>query len=222
MVLFVPIVGVPWQDLATNDSLTGTGLTYLTASEIANQGRWSWLLPDCKKAGADGVCDEWDLSDQPDDPFMIESKTPRSGVNPATNTAVAPPSSGPGASPINGHESNNPLSYGDLQYACTFELPQARDCTTLPGGVGCDCEPDPDPSTLQSPLCQAPDGSYSSIQRYAKAYPGTRQLQVAKDLGTNAVIGSACPKDVAATSPAHAYIPVVDAVARQLVGRLVK
>lgn len=221
MVMFVPIVGVPWQDVATSDSLTGSGLTYLTAAEIANQGRWSWLLPACKTAGADGVCDEWDLSDQADDPFMIESQTPRSGVNPATNAAVAPPSSGPGANPINGHEFNNP-GYGDLQYACTFELAEPRDCATLLGGVGCDCSPDPDPSMIQSPLCQASDGSYSSVQRHAKAYPGTRQLQVAKDLGANAVVGSACPKSVGATSPAHAYIPVVDAVARQLVGRLVK
>jgi hypothetical protein len=219
MVMFVPIVGVPWQDLATSDSLTGSGLTYLTAAELANQGRWSWILPDCKTTGADGVCDEWDFSDQPDDPLMIESTKPRSGVNPATNAAIAPPSSGPGANPINGHEFNE--TKGDLQYACTFELAQPRECAGVSSG-GCDCRPDPDPSVLQNPLCQASDGSYSTLQRHAKAYPGTRQLQVAKDLGSNAVVGSACPKSVGATNPAHAYIPVVDAVARQLVGRLVK
>jgi hypothetical protein len=61
------------------------------------------------------------------------------------------------------------------------------------------------------------DGSYGSVQRFAQAYPGTRQLQVAKDLGANAVIGSICPK-----THAHAYFPVVDAITRQLVGRLVK
>jgi hypothetical protein len=217
MVLFVPIVGVPWQDLATADSLSGPGLTYLTAAEIASQGRWSWLLPACKSVGADGVCDGWDLADQPDDPLMIESREPRSGVNPATNLALAPPSAAADQNPINGHEMS--FTPGNLQYACTFALPEPRDCATI--GAGCDCVEGLGEAT-KNPLCQAPDGSYSTVQLRAKAYPGTRQLQVAKDLGENAVIGSACPKDVAATSPAHAYIPVVDAVARQLEGRLAK
>jgi hypothetical protein len=220
-VLFVPIVGVPWQDIATPDSLSGTGLTYMSSAEIAAQGRWDWLIPRCKTPGPDGVCDVWDLADQPDDPFMIESVSPRSGVNPATNTSVAPPSAPPSASPINGHDYNIPLN-NDLQYACIFELSEPRDCTTVPPGTGCDCDNDSDPSGAQSPLCQQTDGSYGTLQRFAKAYPGTRQLQVAKDLGTNAVLGSACPKTLGPANPAHAYIPVVNAIARELSGRLVK
>lgn len=219
MVMFVPIVGVPWQDLATADSLTSSGLTYLSAEELVSQGRWSWMVPNCKSNGADGVCDEWDLKDQPDDPLMIESTQPRTGVNPATGSALAPPTSGPGANPINGHESVE--TAGQLQYACIFDLAETRDCTQVGPGTGCDCQLNPDPASIKNPLCQASDGTYSTMQYRAKAYPGTRQLQVAKDLGSNAVVGSACPKTGGA-SGAHAYIPVVDAVARQLGGRLAK
>jgi hypothetical protein len=200
-VLFVPIVGVPWQDITI-------GSSYLSAQEIADQGRWDWLVPQCKTIGPDGACDVWDLTDQPDDPLMIESVLPRSGINPATNVSLAAPVAALGANPINGHEYIIGQNH-DLQYACIFELSEPRDCTSMPGG--CDCAGDP--SVSWNPLCQQADGSYSSIQRFAKAYPGTRQLQVAKDLGTNAVIGSVC---------SNTYLPVVHAIARQLPGRLVK
>jgi hypothetical protein len=218
-VLFVPIVGVPWQDIATEDSIVGAGLTYLTAAQMVEQGRWGWLVPQCLSSGTDGVCDSWDLLDVPGDPLMVESTFPRTGVNPATGAPLAPTSAGVGANPINGHELDIPDN-GDLQYACTFALTEPRDCATTPDGTACEC--DGDPGLQKDPLCQQPDNSYSTLQRYAKAYPGTRQLQVAKDLGPNAVLGSLCPKTLEPQSPARGYAPVVDAIVRQLGGRLVK
>ncbi len=199
--------------------ISGPALTYLTSDELAQKGRWDWITPTCQNMGADGVCDTWNLADEPDDPLMVESILPRSGTNPATNAALADPNSAPGANPINGHESNIFMN-NDLQYACIFELPTPRDCTSVSTGSGCDCFSNPDPSTLMSPLCQGTDGSYSTVQRYAKAYPGVRQLEVARDLGPNAIVSSACPKTLGPTSPAHAYVPVFDSLARQLVGRL--
>ncbi len=58
LVFFAVIVGVPWQDIATDESLSGPGLAYLSAGELAAKNRWSWLVPSCKIVGAGGVCDD--------------------------------------------------------------------------------------------------------------------------------------------------------------------
>ncbi len=225
LVFLATIVGVPWQDIATPDSLTGAGLTYLSAPEIQNQGRWDWLVPQCKTVGAGGICDEWNLADQPDDPLMVESILPRSGTNPATNLPLVDANGPPfdPASPIpNGHEYNIPTTgspaNNDLQYACVFELPTARDCTQVPTGSGCDCLANPDPATLMSPLCQQAGGTYSTNQRYAKGYPGTRHLEVAKDFGENSIVASICPKVTTGSSgdPNYGYNPAVNAIIERL------
>ena len=117
---------------------------------------------------------------------MIESVLPRSGVNPITGDALAPPGAGLLANPINGHEISN-LYKSDLQYACIFALSSPRDCSDAI--QWCDCS---DPSN-DSPLCQAPDGSFGQKQYYAKAYPGLRHLGVIKALGRRGVVGSICP-----------------------------
>jgi hypothetical protein len=218
LIFFATIVGVPWQDIATPESLTGGGLTYLTATELTNQGRWDWLVPQCAQVGAGGICDRWNLADDPDDPLMIESILPRSGTNPATNQALVPPSGGvftPGGIP-NGHE-YNVLANNDLQFACIFELPSPRDCTSVPAGTGCDCDPeDGDPAAISSPLCQQGDGSFSANQRFAKGYPGTRHLEVAKDFGENSIVASICPKVTTPGDPAYGYNPAVDAIIDRL------
>lgn len=219
LVFLATIVGVPWQDIATPESLTDpNALDYMTADEILNAGRWNWLVPECSAAdGATGICNQWNLADNPDDPLMIESTEPRSGTNPATNIALAP-ATGPEFTPAgipNGHEYNIP-GKNDLQYACVFQLPATRDCATLPEGQGCDCEADPDPATLQSPLCQS-GTNYSTTQRYAKGYPGTRHLEVAKDFGANSIVASICPKVTNdPNSPAYGYNPAVSAIIERL------
>jgi hypothetical protein len=212
LVYFATITGVPWQDIATADSLTGQGLTYKTAGELTNEGRWSWLVPNCRSMGADGVCDQWDSLDPPDDPLMVESQAPRSGTNPATDEPLAPPGSGLDANSINGHEWEV-TNHDDLQYACRFELEVPKDCTQ-PGGCDCGAQSNPE----QSPLCQQPDGSYGSSQRYAKGYPGTRHLQVAKDFGANSIIASICPKVSTGdkTSSNYGYTPAVNAIIDRL------
>jgi hypothetical protein len=214
LVYFATITGVPWQDIATEDSLSGTGLSYLSAKQLTEKDRWKWLVPNCRHVGADGVCDVWDATDAPDDPLMVESMDPRSGVNPATGEALAPPGSAPDANSINGHEWPVPKR-DDLQYACRFQLPDPKDCT-LPGG--CDCSPSDEPGLEQSPLCQQADGSYGTSQPYAKGYPGTRHLQVAKDFGENSIIASICPRVSTGdkADPNYGYSPAVNAIIDRL------
>ncbi len=214
LVFFAAIVGVPWQDVAREDSLAGAGLSYMSADELTKADRWKWLTPECRSVGPDGVCDAWSSTDAPDDPLMIESKAPRTGANPATGATLADSSAGPDANPINGHEWDV-VKNDDLQFACQFELPNPKQCSGAKGN--CDCDP-ADVNAEKNPLCQQQDGSYGSLQRRAKGYPGTRHLEVAKDFGENSIVASICPKvpNGSATDPNYGYNPAVNAIIERL------
>jgi len=200
------IVGAPWQDFASTDSLTaGHAIKYLSAADLLSQDRWSLLL------GAP------DKNVAPGDAFMIESITPRSGENPLSHAKIVASSShDPTANPINGHEQNVP-AYDDLQYACTFPLPQPKPC--MNGDAACDCSADRTGdltyvTTANSPLCQPPAGGpASTTQYYARGYPGARELKLSKLLGDRAVPASICPKTLTdAASPDYAYLPAFNAL----------
>jgi len=216
-VFLAGIVGVPWQDIADQQSLDGPGLKYLSAEDLVKNNRWPLLLgdPDASPPVLPG------------DPFMRESVGPRSGTNPVTHDTIQPADSmDPEASPINGHEQNPALD--DLQYACTFKLKTPKQCVL--GSSSCDCEPKPDGSleAANSPLCQpVGGGSPTALQNYAKAYPGTRELQVLKGLGDQGIVASICPKftDPAAgkdpaLDPNYGYNPAVAAIIDRLRGKL--
>ena len=214
LVFLAGIVGVPWQDIADDASLTGVGLNYLTAQQLVAENRWPLLLGDPQASPPV----------PPSDPFMIESLTPRSGTNPITNDAIVPATSlNPTASPINGHE-QNPTDQGDLEFACTFPLATPRTCA--PGSSACDCSPTSGGdlslvTAYNSPLCQPPTGGApTSTQSYAKAYPGARELQVLKDFGDNGVVASICPKLTSSADPAsdpnYGYNPAVGAIIDRL------
>jgi hypothetical protein len=208
---------VPWQDIADDASLTGAGLNYLTAKELAAKDRWTALLgvPQGATKGGPPI--------PPSDPFMQESIPPRSGMNTIAMPAVAiapATSNNPQADVINGHEYNIPNN-DDLQYACTFKLKTPRTC--MPGDTACDCSPDKTGATAalttaNSPLCQG--GAGVTTQSYAKAYPGARELQVLKDLGDNAIVASICPKVVQSadpnSDPNYGYNPAVGAIIERL------
>ena len=194
-VFLAGIVGVPWQDIATPESLTGPGLVYRRYDEI----NWDWIV---------GDVNDWIM---PQDPLMLEGTDPRSGVNPATNDPVAPPTStNPQENAINGHEYNTPAR-NDLQYACIFQLSQPRDCSL--GTGACDCLTAD--LSMNKPLCQPPGGGVAGTTQYfAKAYPGLRLLQVLRDFGPNAIVGSICPKVQSGdtTNPSYGYTPAVSAI----------
>ena len=195
------IVGVPWQLIARKDD-TGTAdlsLGLQTAGEMEQQGTWDQILGDPNNHV------------QPASPYMKESIEPRAGI-------PGPDSTNAWADPIVGHDyivdielNNNSTGYGNLQHACIFELPEPIDC----GTEKCDCERDEN-----NPLCQEPDGTYSTTQqRRAKAYPGLRQLAVLKGIEDQGVVSSICPAQLSDQSPQagnYGYRPAIAALIAKL------
>jgi len=240
MVFLTGILGVPWQDIATTESLQAAGsaqnaqpvLKYLSSSAI----NWSLLLPDEK--GNPAL-----------DPLMRESTSPRSGIHPITNEPIGLPTGTQAkVNNINFHEWNS--NGNDLQFACVFDLNQQlsgaspgtgsqsaiKDCSCAvddaacaTANQACSCAPNWAPTGSQSPLCQNPvDGSYGQIQYAAKAYPGTRQLEVLKghndSAKDNSIVASICPKDLAwanRDAPGYGYNPAVAALVDRLKSKLV-
>ncbi len=185
-VILAAIVGVPWQDIATPETLRDPAhLEYLDVERFNETipglgiNRWQLILGDPL------------LNVPPADPFMRESVAPRSGENPLTrDPIVAATSLDPKASPINGHERT--VDNQDLQYACTFELATPRDCSRASARVPCECSEARSPS---DPVCQPPSGGLATTtQFFAKAYPGLRELDVLRQHGPQSVLASICPK----------------------------
>jgi hypothetical protein len=207
------IVGVPWQDLATSESWNGGPLEYLDSARLESNGRWPMLIGDATKQGAGAA---------PSDPFMVESIAPRTGQNPLTMTPIAPATStNPQQNPINGHEKNNSDGNWDLQLSCTFPLSMPIVCAN--GMNGCDCAPSKtgDLSAVtaeNSALCQPPGGGPpGTMQYYAKAYPGTRELTFARQMGERAVPASICARTVTdESSPEYGYGPAFDGLLKRL------
>lgn len=208
LVYLAGIVGVPWQDIADDASRTNAGLRYLTAQELSDKGRWQMLLGDPN------------TQTPPTDPFMRESVEPRSGTNPITGDAIAPATSmNPRENAINGHE--QVANDDDLQYACTFQLPDSVACTA---DKSCDCVL-PDPASHKNPgfvprnrpLCQPPGGGPAGTTQYfGKAYPGSRPLEVLKGIADAAIVASICPKVLTPGQPGYGYEPAVDAIVDRL------
>jgi hypothetical protein len=193
LVLLTGIVGVPWQDVARDPSAPSKGLR--TAAEMI----WPVVLGD-PATGA-----------PPLDPLMVESIDPRTGKNPATGAALAPPSAGAMANPINGHE-RTIGGRDDLQYACIYARLAPAACTTPP----CECD-----APTGDPVCQASDGSYGKTQLYARALPGVRELELLQKLGERAAVGSVCAAPSAGEpDPGFGYKPSLDAALRLLRTRL--
>ncbi len=87
-------------------------------------------------------------------------------------------------------------------------------CTANP----CNCV---GPDLETNPVCQAPDGSYSTTETFARALPSTRILHVLQGLGTRATVASVCAEITSGTTtPTYAYKPAVDAMLRTLRPRL--
>jgi hypothetical protein len=211
------IVGVPWEDIQADVDEKGNRhpdgeLHYLTAAQMLQRDTWSMILGEPEPGfGAAPL--------RPLDPLMMESVEPRSGVTPSTGEALQPPSAGYMAHSINGHEWDvGAGGSGDLQYACIFPLPEGRDCAGAdPALQGCDCTGDPGPAVLRKPVCQAPDGSYSTVQRFAKAYPGLRLLHVLRDFGGNSIVASICPRNTSDPSRQDfAYRPALSAIVARI------
>jgi hypothetical protein len=215
LVFLAYITGVPWQDLANDPGDLKKGFkspSDLAKADSNGHTAWDYILGDPGSFVP------------PLDPHMIEAAAPRSGSNPITGDALAPPSSQPGAGPdeINGHEYTPGTAGGvqavadDLEYACVFTLPAPRDCSD-PNVVACDCS---DPKN-DNPLCEAADPANPTTSRTkqvrAKAYPGLRQLALVKAMGSQGVVGSICPAQLDdPSSPSFGYRPAIQALLDRL------
>lgn len=251
LVFFAGIVGVPWQDISTPESLTNERLLdYLSADELLEKSvpaasgmvdRWALILGEPNKAANSRFCAENPTSTQcgvapvaPLDPFMIESIDPRTGANPLTGIAIT---AAPAWNAINGHEYNNEVAVldqpdtnparDDLQYSCIFPLAPydavipATNCdpTAEVKNIACDCLYEPDKNR---PLCkEAGAAAANNVQRWGKAYPATRVLEVLRDFGENSIVASICPKvHTPDTDPSYGYNPAVAAIVERLAEKL--
>jgi hypothetical protein len=208
-VFLAGIVGVPWQDIATADTLRDPlRLEYLRAADLAR------IDPALGYSRWDLIAGDVDMHIPPRDPFMVESIDPRSGLNPVTGDfTVGSSSVDPLANPINGHERVISERF-DLQYACIFPLQTPRDCTN---DDLCDCEDATE--SLSNPLCQPPSGGPGGTTQYfAKAYPCLRELDVLKRQGENSVTASICPKSSAGNKDdvGFGYQPAVAGIVKRL------
>ena len=244
LVFFAGIVGVPWQDVATEESINNDKvMKYLTAGELLEANvqvgdkkvdRWAVILgepglapssPKCAGDNKDRACGQ--APQLPADPFMIESIVERQAglVNPISGDVIMDSSgTDPQANGINGHETNTldterfagSPAKDDLQYACIFPLSTPKaDCG--PDDLSCDCGREPGKNRA---LCQPPAGGANETTQYwGKAYPGTRILQVLRDFGNNSIVGSICPKITESADPADpnfGYNPAVQAIVDRL------
>ncbi len=194
-VFLAGIVGVPWQLIARDPMDLEQG--FMNKAERDERGVWDVILGNPAK------------HHPPSDPHMVESIHPRPGL-----PGVA---SEPNADPLHGHEyqpntDRAAHAIGDLQYACTFELPEPIVCDAT--FSNCDCKPG---HSSNNPLCQAADGSYGTTQYRAKAYPGLRQLSVLEGLGSQGIVGSICPAQLAdAAARDYGYLPAIGAIIERL------
>jgi hypothetical protein len=205
MVYLLGIVGVPWQDLAASKDAQGqpfpaTELHYQSPADLASNGAWEKILGnDEPGGGAPPIA--------PTDPHMRPSRDPRPGLPGPSATYMA--------DPINGHEWNI-VEGDDLEYACIFALPQTGACSDR----NCDCY-NLNPAD-NNPLCQTPGGTYEAVQHFAKAYPGLRELELAKSLGPNGIPASICARNlVTVDAQDYGYGPAMDALGAS-VGKSIK
>ncbi|MEY2936778.1 MAG: hypothetical protein RL033_7527, partial [Pseudomonadota bacterium] len=212
------LLGVPWQALSAGVSprgepLPGTALRYKSAAELEVQGDPTWA----QVLGSSGVPWRAATGTQPEVtsvprtppalPQMVESEVPRSGVTGGNainggdyDTASAPNGGGP----------------DDLEPACLFPLPQPVNCAALdPISDNCGCFA----GSEASPICEQTPGvsAAGTTQYWGKATPGLRQLQVLKDLGESAVVGSVCARNTSdPSSNDYGYCPAIGALLERL------
>jgi hypothetical protein len=192
------IVGVPWQDLAQD--VAAVQLELLSAADLGSLGRWNVILGEPERYV------------RAQDPLMIEGPDARSGTSPIVGLPLAPTTSTDPTAAPNGHEFNIPAR-NDLQYACIFPLRAPIDCSTATGA--CDCRSAD--ISANKPLCNPPGGGPAGTTQYfAKAYPGLRELDVAKRMGERAFVASVCAKGIDPAAGDFGYRPAFGAMLARL------
>jgi hypothetical protein len=206
------IIGVPWQAIDTDVDanmrpIPEGQLRFQNAAELNINRTWDEILGE--PAASPPI--------PPSLPQMVESEFARTGV-------VA-------GNLLNGHDydTSQGRSAGvpdDLEYSCIFPLRQApplpplRDCATLADpDAQCDCKA----GSINRPLCEevpgaaGAQGTPGTVQYWAKAYPGTRHLEVLKGYGDNSIVASICAREVEdTTAQDYGYRPAIAAIVDRL------
>lgn len=230
LVFFAGIVGVPWQDLANKgpDGKPDLKLGYAPPD-----------APTYERVLGDPSASP---PKPPQDPLMVEAVTSRFKAG-LTHPVTGEPLEDGKWNSVNGSDYESYKQ--DLMFACVFPLPQdevnAQNCLT---GACADCQ---DPNSVdnnvlrkdsaatmplakdsKNPLCAPPVdaanpsgpgqyGKYDAKQYRAKAYPGTRFLDVMQRFGGNSIPASICAANV--TDPAasdYGYRPAVATIVDRL------
>jgi hypothetical protein len=201
LVFIAGITGVPWQLIAQNPNDLSDG--YKTAKDLHEQNVWLDLVGDPQNLKG---------PIPPGNPHMVESIAPRPGL--------AGPLSNAKADSMHGHEwdpSRSRFPNSDLQYACIFNVKTPQPCVQ---DFDCDCFGTPaELDGMKNPLCQnETTNAFSTTQYRAKAYPGTRILQVLKGLDpAQAIVASICPAEVNNTAAKnYGYTPAIQALISRL------
>lgn len=230
VIFLAGIVGVPWQDIGYKDASGALVYIPVTDPSWTGQPDPSTGLAPIAPAPATGIwdniyADDNDSGKVPADPHMIESLEPRAGITAYDNIE---------------HEWNT--AYQDLEYACIYPLPEARDCacdSTKSDYASCKYQNPNDCCDLSfsvngrgdansggdfnKPLCS------SNKQVNAKGYPGLREIGVLHDYAVqapvqgNSIVASICPADVKnadKTAPGYGYNPAVAALVTRLKEKL--
>jgi hypothetical protein len=219
LVFYAAIVGVPWQLIArqnaagqpdliggldTNNHAVGGFKSARELSLLDKSGHTYW----------DDIAGDPERYVPARSPFMVESTTPRSGTDPITGIAMFPPSTPNGAgNALNDHERTISSPAEDIEYACTFPILNPIDCSD-PNAV-CDCQGGPSDNPLCAP--NPSDGMKRTLQVAAKAYPGIKELAIARGMGDQGIAASICAKQVKDnTQPDYGYRPAVRAIIDRL------
>lgn len=170
-VLFTAVVGVPWQLVARRNDAGAPDASLGFQSGAEMLQAGTWDL--ILGDPANGVL--------PGDPHMIETPFERAGIS--------------DGDPINGNDFET--FQKDLQYACVFDLPPElhRQCDPEEGSG---CKTPCDGQSTDKPICSPSD---PLLQIRANAYPGVRQLQVAKALAERALVVPICGLSELASEP---------------------
>jgi hypothetical protein len=219
------IVGVPWQAVASSKDAYGRAidpsevLRFKSYGELTTDGVWDQIL------GSPGVPWQAATDSKPEVPGspgtapalpqMLESpQFPRPGVEVGNALNGRDYDTAQGTA----QGAGTPRA-DDLQYACIFPLPTPRDCALLdPNTDNCDCYQ----GVFDRPLCEQTPGvtPAGTMQYWAKAQPGSRQLQVLKDFGTqttNSIVASICARNTTDSSRSdYGYRPAMAAIIERL------
>lgn len=196
------IVGVPWQAIASDRDRLGNELAedvlrFKTAAELVATD-WRNIL------GEPGASPPL----PPANPLMRESTARRPGVS------VGGP---------NGREYTTDWRIAgtpeDLQFACIFPLPEPRQCAGE-SDLSCDCTP----GSEDKPLCEVtPGATPGTVQHWAKAYPGLRELEVLRGFGENSIVASICARNVQDLERRDfGYRPAISSILERLEEQLVR